>query len=404
MFKEINTCPISNSKDYVTYLDLGLMPLVNNLNNTKEESLNCTKVPLKVNFYPSSGLSMLSHIVDPNVLFSHYVYKSGTSQPYIDHCKEMFYHIDDLTHFFRTGIPLVVDIGGNDGSLLNTFKSLQSNIDVLNVDPSDVTEISISKGIPTHRGMWNSDFAKTLENKCSVITSTNVFQHLEDIDDFVKGISIALKENGIWCLEFPYWKENLETYQYDQIYHEHIYYYLVTPLIKLFYKHGLRIKDYRKLLIHGGSMRILIEKSKQPSLLDYPFVIEEKKLNADYHIKWGQHIKSNIIGDKQFIYYLKHQGYKVVGFGAAAKGCIFLNTCEIDSNFMSYVVDDTDSKQGKFIPGTGIPIVSREKLIQDPPDYIVILAHNFAKYITESLRPIFKGKFITMFPEIKIYE
>lgn len=407
-YNELYTCPISLSETSVKYLDFGLMPLVNNLNNTKEESLECPRYPLVVNYYPDSGISMLSVAVNPQTLFSHYVYKSGTSKPYIDHCKNMFNYISKFVQL-NDG-DTCIDIGGNDGTLLKTFRdSTEVKLNLINVDPSEnIGRISGQSGIPTLTTMWDHSVGgfKNIQKRCKLITSTNVFQHTENIGSFVSGIYHALRDDGIWCLEFPYWKESIETYQYDQVYHEHIYYYLLKPLRKLFEQRGLEIIDVSQQEIHGGTLRVIsrINRGESTNESVTRFIKNEERFDADFYKKWGDIVKLHLEDSNNFLTELKNSGKKIAGFGAAAKGCTFLNAAKIDYKTIDYIVDDTDTKQNKFMPGTGIKIVSRDVLLKDPPDYIIILAHNFADYITESLRPIYKGKFIKMVPTIITYE
>lgn len=400
-------CPISSANEKVNYIDFGLMPLVNNLNASFQESLDCPKYPLLVNYYPESKLSMLSVSVNPYILFAHYVYKSGTSKPYIDHCRDMY---DYLAQFVTIeDNDRLVDIGGNDGTLLSTFlEKSNKKLDIINVDPSEnLGKICRNKKIVTLTKMWDNTVGSWFNSSCKVITSTNVFQHVEDIVGFVDGIFHALKPDGIWCLEFPYWKKDLETYQYDQIYHEHIYYYLLTPLLQLFKARGLQIIDVSEQKIHGGSLRIISKKQYGDELPIPAPVIKildaEKAFDSKFYEKWGENVKSHLVRSKTFLEDIKKSGKKIAGFGAAAKGCTFLNAAGIDYNIIDYIIDDTDTKQNKFMPGTGIQIVSRKHLLENPTDYILVLAHNFADYIITSLNPIYKGKFILMFPEPKIY-
>lgn len=406
-YKVINQCPITGDDKSVVYLDLGMMPLVNNLNNTKEESLNCPKYPLAVQIFEKSKLSTLTVGVNPDILYSHYLYKSGVSQPYIDHCKEMFWFVDHYT--MLTEKDHVLDIGGNDGTLLKTFLQTKSYLNVLNVDASaNLTLEAEQNGIPSINGYWGADLAKKLNKKFKLITTTNCFQHTPPIEDFVEGISLSLDKFGIWCLEFPYWKTGVETNQFDQIYHEHVYYYLVEPLIELFKKHNLRIIKAVQYPIHGGTMRLLIThigevgKAYQPCDYSIPPTLKNENLTVNDYINWGKNIKDSIEESKQFIMSLKHKGYKIAGFGAAAKGCTYLNAAGINFNQIDYIIDDTNLKQGKFIPGIGVEVVSREVLNTNPPDYIIILAHNFSEYIINSLKQDgYKGKFIVLLPEIK---
>lgn len=406
-YKLVNKCPITGDDKSVVYLDLGLMPLVNNLNNTKKESLNCPRYPLAVQLFEKSKLSSLTVEIDPNILYSHYVYKSGISQPYIDHCKEMFWFVDYYLHL-KEG-DNILDIGGNDGTLLKTFLQQKPYLNLLNIDASEnLTKEAEINGIPSINDFWGIELAKKLNKKFKLITTTNCFQHTEPINSFVEGISISLEKWGIWCLEFPYWKTSLETNQFDQVYHEHIYYYMIQPLVKLFNKYNLRIIKAIKYPIHGGTMRLLIThkgelgESFQSCDHSIPPILSSEKFNVDDYIKWGNNIKNNIRKSKELILSLKNNGAKIAGFGAAAKGCIYLNVAEIDHNMIDYIIDDTNIKQGKYVPGTGIEIVSRERLKSNPVDCIIILAHNFSDYIIKSLRQDkFKGKFIILLPEIK---
>jgi hypothetical protein len=407
-YKIINKCPITGDNKSTVYLDLGLMPLVNNLTNTKEEALTCPKYPLAVQIFEQSELSSLTVGIDPDLLYSHYLYKSGVSQPYIDHCKEMFWFVDHYTTLEEH--HNVLDIGGNDGTLLKTFLQTKPYLNVLNVDASANLVLEAEKnGIPSINGYWGAELAKKLNKKFKLITTTNCFQHTPPIEDFVEGVSLSLEKFGVWCLEFPYWKTSIETNQFDQIYHEHVYYYLVKPLIKLLEKYNLRIIKAVQYPIHGGTMRLLIShigelgEALQPCDYSIPPTLEKEKLTIDDYIDWGKNIKNNIEESKQFILSLKNEGYKIAGFGAAAKGCVYLNTAGINYNQIDYIIDDTNIKQGKFIPGIGVEVVSREILTTNPPDYIIILAHNFSDYIIKSLRQDgYQGKFITFLPNTKI--
>ena len=403
----INKCPITGDNKSIVYLDLGLMPLVNNLNNTKEESLNCSRYPLAVQLFEQSQLSSLTAEIEPNILYQHYLYKSGISQPYIDHCKEMFWFVDSYLQLKET--DNILDIGGNDGTLLKTFLKKKSFLKVLNIDASEnLTKEAIGKGIPSINDYWGAELAKKINKKFKLITTTNCFQHTSPIESFVDGIAMSLDIFGIWCLEFPYWKTSIETNQFDQVYHEHVYYYLVNPLTKLLDKYNLQIIKAVPYSIHGGTMRLLIshkgelgEAWQQDHYSVLPTLSAEQFTTEDY-IKWGENIKNNIRKSREFILSLKNKGVKIAGFGAATKGCIYLNAAEIDHTIIDYIIDDTNIKQGKFVPGTGIEIVSREKLKTNPVDYIIILAHNFSDYIIKLLRQDeYKGKFIILLPEIK---
>lgn len=407
-YKLINKCPITGDSESVVYLDLGLMPLVNNLNSTKEDSINCPRYPLAVQLFEKSKLSSLTVEIEPDTLYQHYLYKSSVSQPYIDHCREMFWFVDYSLQLKET--DNVLDIGGNDGTLLKTFLEKKPFLKVLNIDASsNLTKEAEESGIPSINAYWGAELAKKLNKKFKLITTTNCFQHTAPIESFVEGIAMSLDKWGIWCLEFPYWKTSIETNQFDQVYHEHVYYYLVEPLTKLLDKYNLRVIKAVPYPIHGGTMRLLITHigemgyAWQQCHYSVPPTLQSEKLQTEDYVKWGVNIKNNIGKSKDFIASLKESGARIAGFGAAAKGCVYLNAATLDHTYIDYIVDDTTIKQGKFVPGTGIEVVAREALQTRPVDYIIILAHNFSDYIIKSLRQDgYTGKFITFLPELNI--
>lgn len=402
---QIDTCPITDSTDVIKYFNLGNIPLVNNLCQSRDESLVAERFPLSLNYYVMSGLTSLDFAVDGELLFSHYLYKSSVNGPYIDHCKEMFTFIQNYVTVSNT--TKFVDVGGNDGTLLHIFKSCtDKNISVLNIDPSkNLTQVSVERGIPALNEFFNVDTMQNYKGTIDVLTSTNVFQHLKDIDSFVKAVEISLSDNGVWVLEFPYWLNSMLTNQFDQIYHEHMYYHMVTPLDRLMKKHGLHIINVTAQEIHGGSLRLVMAKVNSQHTQDESvnqFISNEKMYGVDFYLNWGSSVYNHINNSKELLTSLKKEGKVIYGFGAAAKGCVYLNAMEIDHTIIDVVIDDTDLKQGKFIPGTGIEVVNRDILNVTPPDYILILPHNFKSHIMESLKDTYSGKFIVLLPEIEI--
>lgn len=399
---KINKCIILGDTDAVEYLNLGKVPLVNNLCATKEESLKCEEFPLAVQYFPKSKLTCLTEVVEKDALFLNYLYKSGVNKPYLTHCAEMY---DYLSRFitFKKG-DLVVDIGGNDGSLLLEFRKENRALHYVNIDCSEsFIECNQQNGIEYVNAYFDENIV--LPFKAQLIISTNVFQHTEPIRSFVKGIVANLVNEGVWCLEFPYILTTLANDNYDQIYHEHVYYYCLQNIVDLLGQEGLKVVNVSYHDMHAGTLRVLSVKEtsqQQPDSTILSFLNLEKMLTKEYVLKWGIQTYDKIKGFKTFIDNLVTNGTKIVGFGAAAKGCVFLNSCEIDYTLMAYIIDDTLFKQGKYIPGTGIKVVSREILKKEKIDYILILAHNFKDYIIESLRGQYDGKFIVMFPNIKI--
>jgi hypothetical protein len=398
----IEKCPISGSTKSVEYLNLGNVPLVNNLCATREESLNCERFPLAIQFFPESKLTCLTEVVNKDDLFLNYLYKSGVNKPYLDHCAKMF---DDLIKIHPIGHDdVIVDVGGNDGSLLREFKKKNPYPLCVNVDCSHsfVAENEES-GICYDMEYFCED--TYLPSKADIILSTNVFQHTEPIRSFVRGIEKNLWDSGIWCLEFPYVLTTLAADNYDQVYHEHVYYYCLKNIVDLLSQEGMRVINVSYHDMHAGTLRVISVKESSFRLPDntvLSFLNLEKTLTEEYCIKWGKRAQEKIREFQFFIHALLMEGKTIWGFGAAAKGCVFLNSCEINDSMIPYIIDDTPFKQGKFVPGTGIEVVSRIALKASQPDYILILAHNFKDYIIESLKDEYHGKFIIMFPNVQI--
>jgi predicted TPR repeat methyltransferase len=403
--EEIIKCPITDDTEFFTYFDLGNFPLVNNLADSEEDSLKCQRFPLKVNLFTKSKLSALSHSVNSELLFNNYLFKSEINIPYISHCARMFDYISGLVKLEKN--DLIVDIGGNDGTLLSTFNSISNiSLDYLNIDPSkNLVKLSEAKGIPALNEFFSLEISKLISKKAKIITSTNVFQHLKDINSFVQGVKHLLDENGLWILEFPYWIHDLETNQFDQIYHEHVYFYSILPLQLMMEKHDLKIIRVEKQVIHGGTLRLVMAKKEsfyEPDSSISESIIYENQFGLDYYKKWGLKVIEHLKKCKEIIINLKSENKRIVAFGAAAKGCIFLNAINITNKEIEYIIDDTDIKQGKYMPGTGLKILGRENVDIENIDYILILAHNFSDYIIDSFKETYKGKFILFLPEIKI--
>jgi hypothetical protein len=400
----INQCPITGHDEQIKYFDLGNIPLVNNLCNTRDEALNAERFPLNINYYPASGESSLSIAIDGELLFSHYLFKSEVNKPYYKHCQEMFRYVQEYVKVKDE--TQIIDIGGNDGSLLDAFRSVSDKkLNLLNIDPSkNLSSLCKEKNIPFLTEFFSHEIAKSISKKADVVTSTNVFQHLFDINSFAKGVECLLNENGIWVLEFPYWIHDMKTNQFDQIYHEHMFYHSVTPMKMMMEKHGMKIINVTKQNIHGGTLRLVIAKKDAKHTSDITveaYLQLEKNYGLDYHVKWGKEVQQHIIDSKNFIKQLKSESKTIYGFGAAAKGCIYMNAMNLTYEDIDCIIDDTDLKQGKYIPGTGIQVVSRKMLKEKQPDYILILAHNFKDYIIESLKEEYKGKFIVLIPNIQ---
>jgi hypothetical protein len=247
-------------------------------------------------------------------------------------------------------------------------------------------------------------FAKKLFN--IFYPGFNIFQHTEPVRSFVKGIYKNLANDGIWSLEFPYVLTTLLNDNYDQIYHEHVYYFCLQNIMDLADQEGLKVINVSYHDMHTGTLRVIMAKksaNRKQDITIPSFLNLEKTITEESCLRWGKRTHEKINEFKDYIMDLVSKNKRIAGFGAAAKGCVFLNSVGIDNSMIEFIVDDTPSKQGKYVPGTGIKVVSREVLFENKIDYILILAHNFKDYIINSLKGQYDGEFIVMFPDIKKY-
>jgi hypothetical protein len=394
-------CRCCGSSDLAKYLDLGLMPLANNLDFTSQAARSKDRFPLQVLFCRKCYLSQLSVVIDPRVMFSYYTYRSGINKGYIDHCKAMAF---DLARKYRLAeSSFHVDIAGNDGTLLKQFKQA-IGLRVLNVDPAtNLVAIAESEGIESLADFWSMELAAQISRshgQADIITATNVFAHVNDIVGFMAAAKLLLKSDGVLVLEFPYLVDLIKSVEFDTIYFEHLSYFSVLPLKTLCERVGMRIISVEKQGIHGGTVRVAIvaeSSSRRPNGSVNYFTVAEKSLGVDA-FEWyaGYSGKvSKIISDfSERLVKLKADGKKIAAFAASAKGNTLLNSACISTDIIDYIADETPEKIGKFSPGTGIPIVHKQALVKNRPDYVVILSWNFATEIIEKLGKIYDGEYI----------
>lgn len=407
-------CRCCGSDKLVKYLDLGLMPLANNLEYTAKLAKAKDRFPLQVLFCEECYLSQLSVVIDPEVLFSYYTYRSGVSQGYLDHCKEMAVSLAiDYPNVIGNN-PLHIDIAGNDGALLMEFEKEYFHR-TLNVDPaSNLCSIAERNGIESICEFWSSELAEKLvvsHVKADLITATNVFAHLDDIKDFMLGCKTILADDGIIVIENPYLTEFIDNMEYCQTYFEHVSYLSLSPVMRLCDDLGLKVVDAIHVPIHSGSMRYIITHRESSHMelnrVGYVLSDEQSKGYDDISTYTKYQSKVNAINTTftNGLLSLKKQGYSIVGFGSSAKGNTLLNYAGINTDIMDAILDDTEQKIGKFSPGTGIPIYARNYLKSHSVDYVVILAWNFSSEIINKLRDYgYEGKFIIPCPSFQILD
>jgi novobiocin biosynthesis protein NovU/D-mycarose 3-C-methyltransferase len=334
--------------------------------------------PLEVLFCGSCGLSQLSLVVEPEILYSQYNYHSGVSSTFKRHC-------ENLARWIATYYPggHVLDIAANDGTLVTAMQKM--GLQAFGVEPAaNLVAEAVKNGIPLLEGFWDKYTAARCE-PVKVITALNVVAHVDDLIGFFGHVRYALDERGMFIFEVPYLAMLTDRLEFDTIYHEHLSYFLVGPLNTALEKAGLNIHDIEEIDIHGGSLRVTASPLPVSSSAHVARFIEEERVKRLYSLSTYEGLGADVKEVKQAVtdWFSEHE--HVVGFGAAAKGTVLINYCRLEEK-LRYVVDDTPAKQGKAIPGTRIPIRSREELISDDsrPE-VLILAWNFVDEIVRSL-------------------
>ena len=404
-------CRFCNSRLEHIFLDLGKIPSANSF--LKKEDLGKEKTyPLCVYICKKCLLVQIPEIRTPDELFSNYAYFSSFSDSWLNHAKEYVKMM--IKRFNLNKTSHIVEIASNDGYLLKNF--VEFNIPVLGIEPaSNVASDAIKKGIPTLEKFFNTDTAKELKEKnqgADVLLGNNVLAHVPDVNNFIEGMKILLKPNGIITMEFPHILQLLTQNQFDTIYHEHFSYFSFFIIQKIFSSHGLTVFDVEEISTHGGSLRIFVKHSENKTHKISESV--EKLLNKekefklhDYSTYLGFSKKAENIKNKfnSFLEKAHLEGRSVVCYGAPAKGNTLLNYCRVSSERIEYTVDLSPHKQGLFLPGTHLPIKSPSIIKETKPDYIIILPWNLKDEIMEQMKDIKKwgGKFVIPIPEVKIY-
>ena len=404
--KTINKCQISGIKDLKSILSLGYLPPVNKLRKINSSLCEDIFFPTELMFSPSSNLVQLNTLVNKEILFpKDYPYTSSTTKILRENFQELYTDCRKIIDI--SSEDLIIDIGSNDGNLLNNFKK---NHRVLGITPEKIGKIAIRKGIPTiikYFDKSTADIVLKKYGKANIITATNVFAHIENVDEMMKNIIKILDKNGVFISESHYLVSLIKTNQYDTIYHEHLRYYSLTSLNYLFKKYGMKIFHAKKIVTHGGSIRVYaarkgkfkINKSVK-KILDY----EKNFLNWETFNNFKKKVVSSKLSLYSILKTLKNKGRKIYGIGAPSRASTLINYIGLDENIIDCVLEvDGSYKIGNYIPGKKIPILSEKKLYNDPPDFVILFSWHIASELKSNLKKKgFKGKFIIPLPYPKI--
>ena len=404
-------CRGCGAKLTLTFLDLGMSPIANNLVEDKQLNHRNKSYPLRAMTCEKCALVQLSEAIPKEKLFpSSYTYFSSYSSTWLEHSKSYAEKIISLLQLNQN--DLVVEIASNDGYLLQYFAN--SSIKVLGIEPaSGVAKIAIAKGIPTLINYFGESTAVELTQgqKPKLMIGNNVLAHVPDIHDFIKGFSLLIADEGLITFEFPHLLNLIKKTQFDTIYHEHYSYLSVTALLPIFAQHGLRIINVEKLLTHGGSLRIFVAKNISSWIVHESVratIAEESQYDPrDLRIyetlqRKVEGIKHNLLSE---LIKCKKDGKRISAYGAAAKGVTLLNYCGVSNDLIDYVVDLNPNKQGKFLPGSQIPIVGINVFDMKIPDILLILPWNLSIEIKSQLSSYLKSgmKTIRAIPKVEYF-
>lgn len=404
-------CRLCLSKKLYKFLDLGLQPPSDQFQNEYKVNNESIFYPLAVNTCKSCGFKQLTHVVSPKILYQEdYPYESSLTNMGLIHFREFATSVKK--RFKLNSNDLVIDIGSNVGILLNSFKSL--GIKVLGVDPAkNICDIANKRKIKTLNSFFDDSICNHIKKKygkAKVITGTNVFAHIDDLSKLFNNVKKILhKEKGIFVIEVPHFLNLLKYLEYDTIYHEHLSYITIQPLVKFLKKIELKIFRIEKKDIHGGSIRIFITRKnnfKTEKSVDL-ILKEEKKANLNnikILNKFAENVKKNRRDVVNLMNKLKSKRKKIIAVSTPAKGMTLLNYCKLDKDYIDFATDKSKLKIGKFTPGGNIPIFSDSKIYKEKPDYALILAWNFAKEVINNNKLFLKnnGKFVIPLPKLKI--
>jgi SAM-dependent methyltransferase len=410
----IEACRSCGNKELFDFLSLGDHPLANALLTEDRRNDPEPTYPLDLTVCTDCSLVQVKETVSPEVLFRDYIYFSSFSGTMLHHARELAERV--ITGRSLNAASLVVDVGSNDGYLLQYYK--QAGIPVLGIEPAaNIARIAQEeRGIATLCKFFSDTLAVQLkkDGECAdVIHANNVLAHVADLNGVVRGFKMLLKETGVAICEVPYVKEMIDRREFDTIYHEHLCYFSLTALDRLFSRHKLVIYDVERLSVHGGTLRVYAGHEGRPHVPDHRSGVVAQLLqeetdwgvsDPDFYLGFEAKVEALRCELITLLRDLKLRGQRIAVYGASAKGSTLLNYFRLGRETLEFVVDRSTVKQGYYTPGTHLRIYPPEKLLEDLPEYTLLLTWNLADEILEQQAPYRRlgGRFIIPIPEVQV--
>lgn len=408
-----STCRFCKSELRHSFVDLGMSPLCQT--HIEPDQLNAMErfYPLHAFVCDRCFLVQLEEFVAPEEIFSNYAYFSSYADSWVAHAKRYTELMIERFHFDRKSF--VVEIASNDGYLLQHF--VARGIPVRGIEPAaNVAAHAVAKGVPTTVEFLGAGTAAEFvrrHGRADLLLGNNVLAHVPDLNDFVAGMKIVLNSGGVITMEFPHLQRLMEENQFDTIYHEHFSYFSFTTVEKVFAAHGITLFDVEEIPTHGGSLRIFGRHDDEESRVVTGQVAELRAREArlgftkvDTYAGFGEQVRETKRKLLEFLISAKRAGKTIVGYGAPGKGNTLLNYCGIRQDFIDFTVDRSPHKQGRYTPGTHIPILEPDRIYEAKPDFLLILPWNLKEEIMQQMAGIraWGGKFVVPIPEVRTFD